>query len=391
MVEFVGLLNATVLEFEETLVPVLRGSLLLHHWFGDKARPAADIDLECFERPKTEPIPEYVGAGHGRFGEYSSLVDFGKAMCRYAADSSYSSPTIKFAETDAPADGQSLWTYGTPGERYYAGWTWQGKPKKQGLLQIDIAEAGSYHLEDIDVASIAFPVSDGEPINCPAYTREMLLAAKLSWLLRGLQRRQTAAGLLAPIWKGEPKDLFDAHLLSSSNLHAGWVQKSLLAVGAEDKLEWNNLEALFDVQRVEMTDADFPNWKEFHVQHQNLLTCGPAEMLRTIAERLQPLLGDFYLPEEMPFLLAINAEPTNEFPYLIYADWLEEQGILRSEFLRLYTRFHFHEDELAPKELAHTRLALQKSLRHTSAPWLCQLFGTSARVQELQRRVENRS
>ena len=42
-----------------------------------------------------------------------------------------------------------------------------------------------------------------------------------------------------------------------------------------------------------MTDDDFANWEGFRRQHEALIGSGPAEMLRTLADRLRPLLGDF--------------------------------------------------------------------------------------------------
>jgi uncharacterized protein (TIGR02996 family) len=39
--------------------------------------------------------------------------------------------------------------------------------------------------------------------------------------------------------------------------------------------------------------------------------------------------------QEGPFIRAIAADPENEVPRLIYADWLEEQGDPRGEYLRL--------------------------------------------------------
>ncbi|HEX5273309.1 MAG TPA: TIGR02996 domain-containing protein [Gemmataceae bacterium] len=43
-------------------------------------------------------------------------------------------------------------------------------------------------------------------------------------------------------------------------------------------------------------------------------------------------------PSEDPFVLAILASPEDEAPRLIYADWLEERGDRRGEFLRLDCR-----------------------------------------------------
>ena len=59
----------------------------------------------------------------------------------------------EFREAGAPKGGVSLWTYGTPGERYFAGWVWHAEGAQTGRLQIDIAAAG-YELADIATAPI---------------------------------------------------------------------------------------------------------------------------------------------------------------------------------------------------------------------------------------------
>src|SRR4029077_14187716 len=96
------------------------------------------------------------------------------------------------------------------------------------------------------------------------------------------------------------KDLFDAHLLlTEAKLRTDELQKALYAVGAEDKLDWLDLEYLFNAAP-RMSDQDFGNWEEFRRRHETLIDCGPAEMLRTVAERLRPILGDFL--DHIPFL-----------------------------------------------------------------------------------------
>lgn len=219
----------------------------------------------------------------------------------------------------------------------------------------------------------------------------MMLAAKLSWLLRSFERT-APEGDCNLRWKGEPKDLYDVQLLlTKTELRADIFRKSLMAIGREDKLDWNNLQAIFDVRRAQVTDADFPNWGQFRERHEQLITCGPVELLRTIAERLEPLLGDFYRREEMPFLLAINSNPLDESTFLIYADWLEERGEQRGLFLRLFTWLFFRAEQLPRKELGRARHDLQAALAAASVPWLLQLFGTTARFDEIKSRIDNQS
>jgi uncharacterized protein (TIGR02996 family) len=411
--EFLRILNELVSKWEQRLVPVARGSLLLRHWFGEAARPAADLDLECFHDTQRELTEEEradredfladvdeeerteIENRFGPYGEFESLVDWGKALCRYAARGTFerygrnpTMPEIEYRPTEAPEDGASLYVYGTPGERYYTDWVWHGRGGATGLLQIDISQAGSYQLADIGVADAEFISPSGITFRCPAYTPEMLLAAKFSWLLRGLSRPMRG-GRKTIQWTGAPKDLFDAHLLlTRAELRADVLQRSLVALSAEDKLDWANLDSFFAVRQGELADKAFSNWDEFLAQHRSLVTCGPAEMLRTIAERIEPLLGDFYPRNEIPFLRAIQADSVDEVAYLVYSDWLEEHGHARGEFLRLFTTFHFRLNDLPTEERSRTIAALHNSLRTTSTPWLLQLFGTSARLQEITQRIE---
>lgn len=383
LLEFLRYLSETVTDREPGIL-ILRGSLLLRHWFGERARPAADIDLECFERERG-----------GRGGRFPSLIDHARGLCCFATETAWANrgaeEFVGFDEIDVPEDGQSLWEYGTPGQRFYAGWTWHGREGRSGRIQIDLAESASYDLNELSVADVRLDSLNGGTFRFPAYTPEMMLAAKLSWLLRGFGRLVPARGSDRK-WNGEPKDLYDVHLLlTKTDLRADVFQKSLMAVGREDQLDWNNLPVLCDVRRVAMADADFRTWGEFRERHQDLISSGPVELLHTIADRLGPLLGDFYLRQEMPFLQAINSNPSDESTFLIYADWLEERGEQRGHFLRLFTWLFFRSEQLPRKELARARKDLQATIGSTSVPWLLQLIGTTKRLDEIRRRIEDQS
>lgn len=405
---FLRVLSRTVSEFNcRDLAVVLRGSFLLHEWYGEKARPAGDIDLECFAIPAQWDTPDeerqqWVLDGFGEWGEYSTLVDYGKAMCRYAAESTghyrwrdESQPDIEFSEVEAPEDGASLWVYGTPGERYITGWSWHGQKKllseaPKGTLQIDIAQAGEYSLPDIRVESISFQHADNVESDQITYTREMMLAAKLSWLMRSFLRPPTEDNSARLVWMGQPKDLFDAHLIvTEGGLDATSFQKCLMAVGTDDKLEWNSLGLLFETRRGNLTDADFGNWGEFAAEHEGLVTKSASQTLSELAKGLEPLLGDFYPPGEESFLLAVTDEAAHEFDFLTYADFLEEQGSPRASFLRLFSSVYFHSRDMAEPQLGDTRRALLASLRATSEPWLHRLFGSAERLAEMQKRIED--
>lgn len=394
LVEFLRRLSRTLAPSDPVLV--LRGSLLLKWWFGPDARPAADIDLECFERA--------VDPGDSRFRR--APVSHARALCLYATEDRVApgenrsgTPDIEF-EPIEPEDGTDLWEYNTPGERYYTLWVAHHRDDARGRLQIDLAQGGSYELSDIGVEEIELATAETTPFRFRAYTPEMLLAAKISWLIRGLKRPGKRGVNRPRRWTGEPKDLFDAHLLlTKANLRKDQFESALYAVGIEDKLDWLDLESFLDAAS-RMSDDDFGNWSEFQREHQALINCGPADMMRTVANRLGAILSDFR--EHAPFLRAINAAPEDELEYAVYADWLESRGDARANLLRLYIMCAFHDDNRTLLQLARrllinvgiademraTRRALSEAMRATPAPWLCQLFGSPARFRRIRRENE---
>lgn len=403
LVEFLHALTRLTHDWEDGFVPVLRGSLLLHRWYGDRARPPADVDVECFVRPDApreydpddpgDPPPggdeQFYGPVEGRFGRYGEFVspiDLGKAMCRYAASAAeYGRPGsgvgIVFRHDEAPpADGVSLWVYGTPGRRYYAAWEWPGHRPGSGRLQIDLSTPGPYTPADLGVSDEAFVAPGGAAFRSPAYSREAMLATKVSWLVRGFAR---TGGRVA--WAGEPKDLFDAHLLATDDaLRPDLFQRAMLAVGTADALNWNALDVLFDARRADVADTDFGNWAEFARRHPGPAPAGPAVLWAELADRLEPLLGDLYPSAEMPFLVAVNARADDKLPLLVYADWLDERSDPRGPVLRSIAEALFSGGADADQA---TRCELAGALDGTSQPWLHQLFGTSVRLRSFREAI----
>jgi uncharacterized protein (TIGR02996 family) len=396
--EFLFSVHRLTTEWEDGFDPVLRGSLLLQHWYGKKARPAADIDFECFIRPDfrrededdedddiADEMNEFYGPVEGRFGSYGefvSRVDLGKAMCRYSANAgSYDRPGgdsgILFSnEFTPPEDGASLWVYGTPGRRYYAHWQYRGNNPASGRLQLDLSSPGAYSQEDLGVQSEEFTALGGNRFPFKCYSREAMLATKVSWLMRSMAR-STKPGI---VWTGEPKDLFDAHLiLSQDKLEPDVFQKAFLAVGSLDNLNWNNFDILFDVKRLTIADETFKNWPEFAARYPKLVKKGPVELWEELIDGLTPLLGDLYPQAEMPLLLAINANPEDHLPKLVYADWLDERNDPRGPVLRkIVEMLQAKQGEF--KKPARTQLA--RDVQATSRAWLNQLFGTTPKLNE---------
>jgi uncharacterized protein (TIGR02996 family) len=64
------------------------------------------------------------------------------------------------------------------------------------------------------------------------------------------------------------------------------------------------------------------------------------------------------MPDDEAFLRAIRADPRDEAPWLIYADWLEERGDVRGEFLRIES----HLRRTSVRELSYP-VALKRWLR----------------------------
>jgi uncharacterized protein (TIGR02996 family) len=364
LVEFLHALHQTVNPHDQ-IVPVLRGSTLLRRWFGEAARPAADIDLEWFPQ-----------AGWG--GRFASPLEHARGLCMFAVGDHHGSPIAFDPDIPVPSDGVSLWDYGTPGVRCYTGWTWAER-NLHGVLQVDVAQAGSYDLTGVATESMELPREGGEPARVLAYAPEMLLAAKLSWIVRHVQRNTTPAGRHSLTFLGEPKDLFDAHLLlTEGRLRSEVFQSAFLAVAMEDKLDWNHLDVLLDPGLVLPEGDAFPGWIDFSERHQTLSHRPPSEMLRTVPARLRPLLGD--LRQHLPFLHSIQADPVDEGHLLVYADWLEERADSRADFLRLFGRFFFHDDRRACHLVA-------SSLSAQPGGWLYYVFGGPERARAIRKRI----
>jgi hypothetical protein len=305
-VAFLRALDETVTPYDG-IVPVLRGSMLMNRWFGDAARPVVDVDLEWFPKPTFA-------------NRHVSAIEMAHRLSMFAVGNVYDSPIAFDANAPVPADGVSLWEYETPGVRCYSGWTWAER-NLTGLLQVDLAVAGSYDLSGVVIEPIELRLPWGEPAQILAYAPEMLLAAKLSWIVRHLERDAAADGSGLVTFLGEPKDLFDAHLLlTKGNLRPDVFGNAWLAVALEDKLEWRRIDFVLDPGLTVQEQGWSASWGDFLDRHRALVRETPGEMLRTMIARLQPLLDD--IRRHVPFLRAIQSDPVDEANCLIYADWL---------------------------------------------------------------------
>jgi uncharacterized protein (TIGR02996 family) len=363
--EFLEGLSQTITPYDH-INPVLRGSVLMSHWFGELARPAADIDLEWF------PSPE-------RPTRSTSPIEHARRLCMFAVSDQPPAPIEFDSNTPIPGDGASLWDYSTPGVRCYSGWSWEDR-NLRGILQVDVAQAGSYELPGISPESVTLNRASGESVSFPAYSKEMLLAAKLSWILRSLQRKTSPDGTEMLVFSGEPKDLFDAHLLVTRGQPRPDVfQNAFLCVAMEDNLDWQELDLLLNQDLCVPEDEWSQRWPAFDEIHHRLLQERPGTMLQTVGAAVRQLLGS--LREHLPFLQSVREDPIDEVPYQIYADWLEDHSDGRAEFLRAYCRFDFHGDESDQERLAGM-------LSEQSIGWLYHVFENPQRLSVLRKRLE---
>lgn len=365
LIEFLHALTQLVGPYDRIL-PVLRGSTLMNHWFGGASRPAADIDLEWFAQPGWE-------------SRFASPIEHARGLCMFAVGDHSGSPISFDPDIPIPGDGVSLWEYDTPGLRCYTGWTWAERGLR-GVLQVDIAQAGSYDLAGVVTQTVELPRARGNPAHFLAYSPEMLLAAKLSWIVRHVRRDTTPYGVPSLASLAEPKDLFDAHLLlTKGRPRPEAFQNALLTVAMEDKLDWNQLDLLLDQGLAVPANRGFANWAAFFEQHARLIHQTPVELLSTVIAHLRELVGD--LRQHVPFLRAIQTDPVDEVNLLIYSDWLEDHEDARAEFLRLFCRFYFHKDRPAGVRAA-------ASLPAQPGGWLYHVLGGPERSRNLRKLLE---
>ena len=67
-------------------------------------------------------------------------------------------------------------------------------------------------------------------------------------------------------------------------------------------------------------------------------------------------MSPFTVPDERPFLEAILEDPENDVPRLIFADWLEDRGDPRAEFIRVQCELAALEED----DLQHERLSARE-------------------------------
>src|SRR5271166_3055191 len=95
------------------------------------------------------------------------------------------------------------------------------------------------------------------------------------------------------------------------------------------------------------------------------------------------------MTEERAFLTAILERPDDDATKLVYADWLEEQGDLRGEYLRLMMKMRQERVVTPEQRQRHNELSAKLTeLRSQEVKaWRANL-GTSQENRERQRQVQ---
>ena len=272
---------------------MLRGSLLLEYWVPALARKPHDIDFVALDDETYERAAGILRS--------ACDIDLNDGF-RFRRD---------IHETD-------LFDYTeSPGTRFEIGYT-MTDDNGTGWVQVDVA-TGEPFAPGPERFVVTNPFHSHLSTEITGCTPATALAWKLCWILTDL-----AEGTL------ELKDPQDAELLAGECPIDG--------------------ESLHLALTVAFERADIPLGRLFDVcDPEALIELYPYSHLRNEFDRSfrelaatlpQLLAGSAQLPtpEELPFLQEIRRNPGDISAKLIYADWLEEQGDLRGDFLRLHCR-----------------------------------------------------
>jgi hypothetical protein len=194
---------------------ILRGSILMRAWVGDRAREPGDLDFVV--TPATQQVDSAATSAM-----LASLTE--RLLGRQIA------PGICFAADGARMD--AIWTYErVPGRRVVVPWESEGTPS--GSLQMDFVFQEPLPAPPVEMQ---LPRLDGRSIVVCAASRELSLAWKLKWLITDTYP--------------QGKDLYDAVLLAEQQELPPELLKAALGpdlaylqiafeVGPHRQLPWN--------------------------------------------------------------------------------------------------------------------------------------------------------
>jgi uncharacterized protein (TIGR02996 family) len=302
---------------------ILRGSVVLQHWFGTTARVPNDIDLVA----KYPHDPERCTREIFEICQDRSL-----------------GPNL-FPITDRNV--LPMWEYDIfPGIRFHV-------PCAQRLsttVQLDVAFDNVPKLpnERLELK----PIPDQPGVFVQAWTRESCLASKLCWIAN-----DSADGTAAAI-----DDIADALLLlERGEINSEILRQLIPAILSEQKHDLSVF-GNYDDRLVSAMEAKAildPHMSYSGMIPELVVRYGDVNLLRNaLLLQMQRSLGSIldglvWVPttEEWAFLHQMARNRTDRLTPLVYADWLDEQSDPRGELLRL----HVHESSGQKQTVLQTK------------------------------------
>lgn len=217
---------------------------------------------------------------------------------------------------------EELWDYSeAPGIRFSI--EYRLLNNSWNAFQVDIAE------EDVEIEAVSasLETTSLELARDSFHTNICQCEDALSWKLKWLIEDDFE----------KPEDIYDtAALLLAGIIDRQRFQESLRRIFDASGLAPDDLIDLCHLNRFQID-------KRFHFMGDRFPTPMLPELrlldcMQVIAHRLPPLLeGLVHIPsdEEWDFLAEIDASGNDVSAWLVFADWLEEQGDIRGEYFRL--------------------------------------------------------
>ncbi|MCF2530279.1 nucleotidyl transferase AbiEii/AbiGii toxin family protein [Yinghuangia soli] len=251
---------------------VLRGSMAMLAWAGDRAREPADLDWIVVPGQDAEgpdPVADFVvllrerpdAAPGVRFDPDRRLLD---GLGQY-----YTAGT-------APFDGPAGLRLAIP---------WTSETGERGWTRIDFAHDEPIHEPPVQAR---IPRGDGgPPTTVQAASPELSLAWKLQWL-QSDATRVDPDDPWQPAPRAQGKDLYDAVLLAEA--YAATLSGALLArvMGIPRAEAADRLATCFDADAISRWDVD---WRAFQAAHPHVRG-GADAWLGRLARAVAPILYD---------------------------------------------------------------------------------------------------
>lgn len=233
-----------------------------------------------------------------------------------------------------------------------------------GELPINVSAPTSYTMADIATDTILVTGSHEASIELPTWSPEMFLAHKIAHTIQEHDRRSNPNSAK----KFEPLRLFQTHLLlSRCDIDRQKLIECLQAIAREQLITKPQFFALLN-EDSRLISRDFSADEGILAVEENY---DLALVLGQMTKWLSSIVGQLQIDAESQFLQQLNNNEQPEAVWLIYADWLEEQGDARCEFLRKLAAWRL-QPETHSKSAADE---LWRGLNNVSTDWLQRVLG----------------